>query len=79
MQPLAELGRRGGQQSHTLRLSASYEEHLQMKAILKDEARTGGTLREISRSLPIIVVVRWRSPSAVVVGGRVGYGGLGAS
>ena len=93
MHPLADLGRRGGnevtpqgfissprgQLSHTPRLSAGHEEHLQMKGFPRRRGEGGWVLREISRSLSVVFVVGWRGPSVVVVGGRGCCGDLDAS
>ena len=91
--PLADLGRRGGnevtpeglplitegQLSHTPRLSVGHEEHLQMKGFPRRRGECGWVLREISRSLSVVFVVGWRGPSVTVVGGRGCCGDLDAS
>ena len=93
MHPLADLGRRGGNEvtpqgfplitegatkSHP-RLSAGHEEHLQMKGFPRRRGEGGWVLREISRSLSVVFVVGWRGPSVVVVDGRDCCGDLDAS
>ena len=39
-------------------------------SVLRDEAREGGILSEMSRYSSVVVVVAWRGPSEVVVSGR---------
>ena len=85
MHPLADLGRRGGNEVTpqglpliTEGLSAGHEEHLQMKGFPRTRGEGGWVLREISRSLSVVFVVGWRGPSVVVVGGRGCCGELDA-
>ena len=86
MHPLADLGRRGGNEVTpqglpliTEGLSAGHEKHLQMKGFARRRDEGGWVLREISRSLSVVFVVGWRGPSVVVVGGRGCCGELDAS
>ena len=86
LHPLADLGRRGGHEVTpqglpliTKGLSASHEEHLQMRGYPRRRGEGGWVLREISRSLSVVFVVSWRGPSVVVVGGRGCCGDLDAS
>ena len=85
MHPLADLGRRGGNEVTpqglpliTKGLSASHEEHLQMRGYPRRRGEGGWVLREISRSLSVVFVVDWRGTSVVVVGGRGCCGDLDA-
>ena len=78
MHPLADLGHLG-QLSHTPRLSAGHEEHLQMKGFPRRRGEGRWVLREMLRSLSIVFVAGQRGPSVVVVGGRGCCGDLDAS
>ena len=86
MYHLADLGRRGdnevtpqGLPLITKGLSASHQEHLQMKGFPRRRDEGGWVLREISRSsMSVVFVVGWRGPSVVVVGGRGCCGDLDA-